>query len=80
MTPSKKHHERNADHSLQEARRLLNDALKQLNLCESAYLAREEPDWGKAARFADKAFVLAQASILPLGKVGTHALRLVALE
>lgn len=79
MPPSKKHHERNADHSLQEARRLLNEALKQLNLCESAYLGRETADWEKVARLADKAFIAAQASILPLGNVGTHALRRVAL-
>ena len=80
MTLGKEYHERNTAHSLQGARRLLNDAIQQLNLCEDTYLARENPDWESAARFADKAFVLAQASILPLGKVGTHALRLVALE
>ena len=80
MAPGKEHHERNAAHSLQESRRLLNDALKQLNLCEDAYLGREDADWEKVARLADKAFVSAQASILPLGNVGTHALRRVALE
>lgn len=80
MTLGKERHERNTDHSLQEARRLLNDALKQLSLCENAYLGREDADWEKVARLADKAFVSAQASILPLGNVGTHALRRVALE
>ena len=80
MAPSKEHHERNAALALQEARRLLNDALKQINLCESAYLGQEQADWEKVARFADKAFVAAQKSILPLGNVGTYALRRAALE
>lgn len=80
MTLGKEHHERNAAQSLQEARRLLKDALEQLNLCESAYLGREQADWEKTARLADKAFIAAQASILPLGKMGTHALRRAALE
>ena len=80
MAPGKEHHERETAHSLQESRRLLNDALKQLNLCEDAYLGRESADWEKVARLADKAFIAAQASILPLGNVGTHALRRVALE
>ena len=80
MTHGKEHHERETDHSLQESRRLLNDALKQLNLCEDAYLGRENADWEKVARLADKAFIAAQASILPLGNVGTYALRRVALD
>lgn len=80
MTLGKEHHERNTAHSLQESRRLLNDALKQLNLCEDAYLDLESADWEKVARLADKAFIAAQASILPLGNVGTHALRRVALK
>ena len=79
MEHSKEHHERETAHSLQEARRLLKDALGQLKLCEDAYLGREAADWEKVARLADKAFIAAQASILPLGSVGTHALRRVAL-
>src|SRR5699024_10266446 len=62
MALSKEHHERETAHSLQESRRLLNDALKQLNLCEDAYLGREDADWEKVARLADKAFIAAQAS------------------
>ena len=80
MTLGQARHEHNATLALQEARRLLNDALKQLNLCEDAYLGREDADWEKVARLADKAFIAAQASILPLGNVGTYALRRVALE
>ena len=52
----------------------------QLNLCEGAYLGRGTADCGKVARLADKAFIAVQASILPLGNVGTHALRRVAVE
>ena len=80
MAVSKEHHEHETAYSLQESRRLLNDALKQLNLCEDAYLGRETADWEKVARLADKAFIAAQASILPLGNVGTYALRRVALD
>lgn len=80
MTLGNEHHQRETAHSLQEARRLLKGALEQLNLCEDAYLGRETADWEKVARLADKAFIAAQASILPLGNVGTHALRRVALE
>ena len=80
MALGKEHHERETAHSLQESRRLLRDALKQLNLCEDVYLGREDADWEKVARLADKAFIAAQASILPLGNVGTYALRRAALE
>ena len=80
MTQGREHHERRAAKSLQEARSLLDRARGQLNLCESAYLGREDADWEQVARLADKAFIAAQASILPLGNVGTHALRRVALE
>ena len=80
MTQGQEHHEDNAYQSFTEARELLNDALKQLDLCEYAHLALENPDWEKVARLADKAFIAALASILPLGEMGTHALRRAALE
>lgn len=80
MTPLHNYHERRLSEELRVARTFLQDALTALNNCESAYLAREEVNWEAVSMLAERAFDMAEASILPLNKVGVHTLRRVALD
>lgn len=58
---------------LEIARADLQAAIERLDECETLMLM--DGDWAEFAKLADLAFRDAQAAILPLGRMGTYAIK-----